>query len=374
MAVIGSAAVDLALLLIGFPCVEGWYSLEDVYSKDSFGEVKVGLVPLELLNREVIARRMEEEEGGLERSVMVEEETNFLKRRPEREVGRGEECDVKIDSVFRSLADIDTMIKSIGSAQKTEPAPVVEEVSVLSVPDPSPSQSSNSPDTSHSSPSPSSSSSDTTSKCSSTTYQSSHSIATVDPELAQESDVIVVSDENHDVTTFSDDEPCPLLDTFDITVDTECLSDTITDIAQLLEDVQRQSQNIDNIMAFGEAFSSDDLREDHCYKETVSEGGGLVEDLAPLQIILQKEQDVKADDATNEVLNETAEEFPTLVSEPCSSAEMAVQQDSDISSPPVVQASSSPPTMSPQAIAETEQPTTSQAKQYFRSKYRSQFR
>ena len=65
LCVVGTATVDLAPLLIGFETVEGWYLVEDVYSKDTFGTIKVSFTPLELLTKEIIRSKIQELEQSL---------------------------------------------------------------------------------------------------------------------------------------------------------------------------------------------------------------------------------------------------------------------------------------------------------------------
>eukprot|EP00116_Pleurobrachia_bachei_P000104 sb/3460366/ len=225
--VIGTATVDLAPLFLGFPSIEGWYLIQDVYSKDTFGQVKVAFTPLEVVNKERIR-----DLANCPTSTStpdVPETTNFLHRKVQptasvaiqRDNQPQQQCDIR--SVFQSLNQVEGMIRSIGQKETLgdtgeenigqketlgdtrEEKPPVEEV--------------------------------------------------VEKLVVSHGEIIPSTEES-----LSEDDVCPMLDTFDITVDTECLSETVSDIASLLENVARQTQHIDQLLNSTEiVLTGDDL-------------------------------------------------------------------------------------------------------------------
>ena len=293
--VIGSAIVDLAPLLIAFPCIEGWYLIEDVYSKDTFGQIKASFTPLELVTKEIISSKMGE--SGEVKAPNTPIVTNFLKKTAKRNdktiptkscpTEAVIEC-VNIENVFKSLADIDTMIKSIG-ANKTNPKKqlsdsVNESCDTLNI----------SKDNSVSTKSSSSTASSSSSSSSKSTVKPYNSMSSSNSENLFNQSYPVCTEDVSNIDSkyyrtneedskkleiygkekgfelqestkhkdqnnlseakdglpkeddFEDEGSCPLLDTFDITVDTTCLSNTINDITLLLQSVQRQSHDIED--------------------------------------------------------------------------------------------------------------------------------
>ena len=315
LCVVGTATVDLVPLLIGFPAVEGWYLVEDVYSKDTFGTIKVSFTPLELVSKEIVRSKIEE----LEQSLVSEQDvpTNFLKKvvakrtdylLPVNEKVTQPPTDLpKIENVFKSLADIDELIRSIGAGKVipgstknnnekgTHNLDIADESEQLKTSSESKlsSQSSSSSSTTTSSPSSSSSSSSSSKSqekgliCAS--QAKSEDIESLVEESSEpkpdcefsvlEEETVLPQSDTLNTPEDNEDSPDILLDTFDITVDTDCLSDTVvSDITQLLQDVQKQAENIENMLVSDEAPGSDRLL-DNLKEETACSGEDKTTDL-----------------------------------------------------------------------------------------------
>ena len=251
--VIGTASVDLNPLLIGFRYIEGWYNIEDIYSKGNFGQIKVTINPIDPVSREIVSQHFSDQS---ERSSQSSSGCNFLKRRVIVSAVTNDiiSRDVDISSVFRTLGDVDGLIQHIQSSLN----PSYDKdnqlrTSVLN-----------------------------TDSCEnreyldankgSSTYRSSHLSSIVDNKVSIELEDGESNDQNCNQECLPElnedafiehqnDDTC-LLDSFDVTMETDCLSDTISDITQLLKDVKEQSSNIDKMFEDSKLVVQNEALED----------------------------------------------------------------------------------------------------------------
>ena len=345
--IIGSATIDLAPLLIAFPCIEGWYMIEDVYSKDTFGQIKASFTPLELVTKEIIASKMMDLDESVP-PLLSPEVTNFLKKTAKRNDNRVPTNDLEqpdetnrnlnIENVFQSLVDIDNMIKSIGVSktnyQDQLSCGVDTDTKLFDITEPSASIRATSSPTSFRSSSTTSISSCKSSKSTANKPPSTASLdkksgpshvseifineqdltlkdcdneldtdaiqQTSNPEeLVSYGEVDVHASRSLNEEDYQEEDPCPLLDSFDITVDTTCLSDTINDITQLLQNVQRQTQGIDHRLdeqytfcGEGAIVDDNEKKEEEVDHDILSLNNDVVvDDLEPNEFVTHNEDD-----------------------------------------------------------------------------------
>ena len=232
--------------------------LQDLYSKDTFGQIKVSFTPLELISRDIVLAGLRGAEGS---PVSEPENTNFLLRKQGKrpEVDGPVTCEkvVGIESVYQSLADINRLISSIGGVAQVHPDPQTLNSSCeISRGSASQSPVLDTPEEPGMLPHiPLLSDEDDVSSGDIPLYLDT--AEPVDELLGYEDEgELEMSTKGNAILEDTGISENPLMDTFDITVETDCLSDTISDITQLLKDVQEQTRSLDVQLGSGSVTSS----------------------------------------------------------------------------------------------------------------------